>query len=188
HLGVRPGEVDARRYEREPALLDAALDAVDLAPVGQQLARALGIVVVARRRAVGRNVHVVQPQLAVADAGVAVLELCPAGAQRLDLRALQHDAALQALEQVVAKRRVAVARHVARPDLLAFALGHPVHEPYIAGSRTTRPRGGSTRTTRTDTSSPRRSARPERVPNRIVPCSLSSHQSPRMRRTGNIPS
>ena len=48
---------------------------VELAPVQQQLARALGIVVLARGRRVGRDVDGVQPQLAVADRRVAVLQL-----------------------------------------------------------------------------------------------------------------
>ena len=38
-LGVRPGEVDPRRHERQPALLHARREAVDLAAVHEQLAR-----------------------------------------------------------------------------------------------------------------------------------------------------
>ena len=54
-------------------------------------------------------------------------------------------------------------------------------------SRSTRPRGASTWRTATRTGSPSRMTPPVRVPSSIVPCSLSSHQSPRRRRTGSIP-
>ena len=57
-----------------------------------------------------------------------------------------------------------------------------------AGYRSTRPRGASIRPTVTRTGSPMRSVPPLFVPWRIVPCSLSSHQSPRIRRTGSSPS
>src|ERR671930_822014 len=94
------GEVDARRHEGQAALLDPADEPVDLALVGQELARAFGVVVLAAGRAVGRDVDVVQPQLAVAHLRVAVLELRRAVAQRLDLRAREHDARLELVEQV----------------------------------------------------------------------------------------
>ena len=48
-----------------------------------------------RARLVRRDVHVAQPDLAVAHLGVGVLELHRAVAQRLDLRALQHDPGLE---------------------------------------------------------------------------------------------
>src|SRR4029079_10148171 len=63
-LRPRAREVAPRGDERQPALLRLADHALDLAPVGQQLARAVGVVVLAAGRAVGRNVDVVQPQLA----------------------------------------------------------------------------------------------------------------------------
>src|SRR3712207_8631046 len=47
-----------------------------------------------------RNVDVVQPQLAVADRRIAVLDLRLALAQRLDLGALEHDPALEPIEQL----------------------------------------------------------------------------------------
>ena len=139
-LGPRSAEVDARGHERQAPLRGLAHQPLDLAPVEQQLARALGIVVLARGL-VGRDVHVAQPDLAVAHLGVGVLELDAAGAQRLDLRALQHDPGLEPLEQVVAKAGLAVGGHVAGRRLaLAFFAIRPTSMQ--AGERSTRPRGG----------------------------------------------
>ena len=105
-------EVDARRHDGQAALLDLADEAIDLALVGQQLARAFGVVVLAAGGAVGRDVDVVQPQLAVAHLGVAVLDLRRAAAQRLDLGAGEHEAALPLLQQVVAVGRLLVGSYV----------------------------------------------------------------------------
>ena len=176
-LACGAGEVDARRDERQPALLRARRDAVDLAAVQQQLARTLGLVVLARGGGVGRDVDRVQPQLAVADGRVAVLELRARGAQRLDLGPLEHDAALEPLEQLVAVRGVAVRRDVTRTQLaLALALCHPPSlvptRDFAAerdagltpGSRSTRPRTASTRATRTS----------DRVPEAIVTGALAA--------------
>ena len=63
-LGVGPGEVNPGRHQRQAPLVDPARKTLDLAPVGQQLAAALGIVVFARGRTVGRDVDGVQPKLA----------------------------------------------------------------------------------------------------------------------------
>ena len=68
HLRVAALEVEPRRDERQPLLLRLADQALDLAPVHEQLARALRLVVVARGRRVGRDVDVVQPHLTVLDA------------------------------------------------------------------------------------------------------------------------
>src|SRR5919112_6743697 len=53
-LRARALEVEPRRHEREALLARLADQAVDLAPVHQQLARALRRVVLARRRGVRR--------------------------------------------------------------------------------------------------------------------------------------
>jgi hypothetical protein len=123
-LRARAAEVHARRDERQAALGDAAGEALELAAVGQQLARALRLVVLPRGRRVGRDVHVVEPQLAVAQGRVAVLELHRAFAQRLDLGALQDDPALELVEELVAKRRLPVGGDVPRSCLALLALGH----------------------------------------------------------------
>src|ERR1700744_190395 len=102
-LGPRAlaGEVHPGRDQRQAALVDPHRQPLDLATVQQQLARTLGLVVVTGGRAVGRDVEAVEPALVVPDRRVGVLELGPALAQRLDLGPLEHDAALEALEQVV---------------------------------------------------------------------------------------
>ena len=125
--------------------------------------------------------------------GVGVLELGLALAQRLDLGAGEHDPALEALEQVVAVRRLAVGRDVAGGGFAFASLGHGAQlTSYLGrstGSRSTRPRGASIRSTRDRDRIPEpdraaaAGARPA-----SSPCSLSSHQSPRIRRTGSIPS
>ena len=60
-----------------------------------------------RRRGVGigRDVQVVEPQLAPVDAGPALGQLHLALAQRLDLAALEHEPHLEGLEHLVVARR-----------------------------------------------------------------------------------
>src|SRR5919109_2822636 len=89
-LRARPVPVQARGHDRQALLGSRAEQPIDLAAVEQQLAGALGVVVVARRL-VGGDVHVAQPHLAVAHLGVGVLQLGPAFAERLPLGALEHD-------------------------------------------------------------------------------------------------
>src|SRR3954468_16925223 len=101
-------EVQARRHQRQALLLGLADQPLDLALVHEQLARALGLMVLARRRPVGRDVDVVQPHLAVLDRGVAVLELRLAAAEGLDLGAREHEAGLPLVHQVVAVARLAI--------------------------------------------------------------------------------
>src|SRR5205085_10575465 len=113
-LCVAPLEVHAGGHEREPFLLSLADQALDLAAVQQELSRPLRLVVLARGRGIWRDVHVLQPHLAVVHGGVGVLELDLAVPQRLDLRSLQLHPALPLLEQVVAERRLPVGSDVAR--------------------------------------------------------------------------
>src|SRR4051794_40401228 len=54
-LRVAVGEVHARRHDGQAALAHPAQQAFDLAPVQQELARPVGLVVVHRRRLVGRD-------------------------------------------------------------------------------------------------------------------------------------
>src|SRR5579862_1945644 len=77
----RPGEIHPRRHQRQSPLLRARDQPLDLGPVQQQLPRALRVVVVAGRRPVGSDVDAHQPDLAIADLGIGVLELRLAIAQ-----------------------------------------------------------------------------------------------------------
>src|SRR5215207_7478274 len=174
-LRARALEVEPRRHQRQPLLARLADQPLDLALVHQQLARALGLVVLARGRRVGRYVDVVQPDLAVLELRVAVLELRLAAAQRLDLGAGQHEAGLPLLEQVIAVGRLLVGRDVG-------------HDYNSTGERSARPRGASTRSTCTVTGSPSRIALPDPAPISITSSGSRSHQSPRSRRTGKSPS
>src|SRR5215207_3502531 len=108
----------------------------------QQLARPLGLVVLARRL-VWRDVHVAQPDLAVSHLGVGVLQLDATLAQRLHLGALEHDPGLELVEQVEAEARLPVGGDVPRGRLALLLLGH-AYEYDGAGIRSTRPRGAST--------------------------------------------
>src|SRR5215204_4201248 len=185
HLRARALEVDPRGHDREALLGTRLHQALDLAPVQQQLPGALRLVVLTRRL-VGRDVHVAQPDLAVPDLGVCVLQLHAAIAQRLHLRALEHDAGLELVEQVEAEARLPVGGDVSRGRLALLLPGHG-YEYEGAGIRSTRPRGASTRSTSTWTVSPRRSFPPDPSASSAVPSSFSVHQ-PRSRRAGNIPS
>ena len=69
--------------------------------VQQQLARALGLVVEAVGLAVFRNIGVDQPELAALHRGIGFGEIGAALAQRLHLRALQLDAGLEGVEDLV---------------------------------------------------------------------------------------
>ena len=71
---------------------------VDLLCVQQELAPADRIEL-ARRERVRGDVHPVQPDLAVLDPGVTVLQVRRAAPDRLHLGAAQHDAALPVLEE-----------------------------------------------------------------------------------------
>ncbi len=159
--------------------------------VQQQLARALGVVAVAGRRPVGRDVAVVKPDLPVADERVGVLEVRLAVAQRLHLAALERDARLPLLEQVVAKPRLAVGRR--RPTRPACG---PSSACSCGRRGETRRRlevdAPARRLDRADdarrSGSPRRSRRPVFRPTSAVCSSFRSYQSPPIRRAGRKPS
>src|SRR5581483_6315782 len=83
-------------------LLDPADQAVDLALVEQELARAGGVHVVTVPLRVGGDVQVVEEELGVAArTGEAVLEIGLAQAQGLDLRAFQDQPGLVELQELV---------------------------------------------------------------------------------------
>ena len=84
------------------------IELADLVLVQQQLAPAPGVVVDVAAMAVRVDVDVVQPHLALLDAGVAVAQVGLALADALHLGAEQRDAGLEGLEHVVVVQRLAV--------------------------------------------------------------------------------
>ena len=189
---ARPREVDPRRHQRQPALLGACPTSRSISRrCSSSLRGALGIVVVARRRPVGRDVDADQPHLAVAHRRVGVLELGLALAQRLDLGARQHHPRLEALEQVVAIRRLAVGGDVTRRRLALRPLAIAHSSPELI-ARAADPPDPAAASIAVDPH-PHRVAEPDRAAAARAhaascACSLSSHQSPRSRRTGSRPS
>src|SRR5437660_11103927 len=83
HLRPRSREIDSRRHERETPLRGLADQALDLFSVEEQLSWPLGIVALAGGGTIGRDVEVVEPDLAVSHECVRVLQVRLAVAQRL---------------------------------------------------------------------------------------------------------
>ena len=80
-----------------------ACEPVDLAAVQQQLARTHRQVAARVPLLVRRDVHALEPDLAVADPGVRLAERRPATSQRLHLVAGEHDAALERLWMICSR-------------------------------------------------------------------------------------
>src|SRR5581483_11149977 len=94
-LGQAVAEVHAQRDEREPALGRLPHQPLDLAAVEQQLAGTHGLVApLVHRLLVGRDVHALEPHLPVPHPRIRLRERSAAPAERLDLRAGQHDPGL----------------------------------------------------------------------------------------------
>ena len=106
HLAVL--EVELRGDERQALLAHLGVEAVDLAPLEQQLAVAIGDVVRDVALGVLGDRGADEPHLAVAHVGERLAELDVARAQRLHLGAAEHDPRLDALEQLVVVPRAAV--------------------------------------------------------------------------------
>src|SRR5687768_17428475 len=87
HLRTSLLEVEVERDQRQPLPLHRPDEAADLAPVQQQLARALRLVVELVPLVVRRDVQVQQVHLAVLDDAVGIGQRRLAVAQRLDLGA-----------------------------------------------------------------------------------------------------
>src|SRR5262249_35355584 len=81
---------------------------------------AVGIVVRAVALAVLVDVRADQPELAVADVGVRLGQARPAVAERLDLRALEHDPGLDPVQELIVVPRTTVVDD----GLLALLPGH----------------------------------------------------------------
>jgi hypothetical protein len=91
------GEVEAERNQRQPLRPRPAEELVDLGPAEEELADALGLVVVAIALLERRDVGADQPCLVALDARVGVGQVDLAGADRLDLGAGQDEAGLDGL-------------------------------------------------------------------------------------------
>src|SRR5262249_38841843 len=100
-------EVAAQRHERGTLLRARLLELVDLTPVKEQLAPALGVEFGPGER-VRSDVHAVEPHLAALDARVGVSEVGFAIADRLHLAADQRDPALVRLVDEVVVARTSV--------------------------------------------------------------------------------
>jgi len=113
-------EVEAQGNQGEAAFPDPPLEARDLAPVGEQLTRALGLGVGAGGRLVGADVELFEKELAAADDRVGVTQVGPPRAQGLDLGANQHDPTLELVEHFVLEVSLAIGRN----DGLGMRLRH----------------------------------------------------------------
>ena len=117
-LGETVLEVDAERHESESLLGDATGQLVDLLAVQQQFARPDGIETsISGRVFIRSQMGPQEPQFAVFDPGVSVLQRHLSQSKRLDLGPFQGDAALIDLEDVVVVPSAPVARDVAEHRL-----------------------------------------------------------------------
>src|SRR5450432_161569 len=122
--------VQGQRHQSVPLLLDLAGEAVDLAPVEQQLSPPPRLVVPPVRVRVDTDVRPVQPGLVLVDLAERVDERDLAVADRLDLRPHEHEPRLEDLVDVIEVPRLPVAREHLR--LLGFGsrlLGHGPNIP-----------------------------------------------------------
>src|SRR6266566_2986379 len=101
-------EVELRRDDGQPLFLHLADQRIELAPVHEQLAVAIGIVVGEVPLRVFGDVRADEPELAVADVSECALQRCLAVPERLHLRTGQHEPSLEPVEQVVVVPRTAI--------------------------------------------------------------------------------
>src|SRR5581483_3404178 len=105
-LGDRLALLELPAPPREPALGRLPHQPLDLAAVEQQLAGTHGLVApLVHRLLVGRDVHALEPHLPVPHPRIRLRERSAAPAERLDLRAGQHDPGLEPLEDLVVVKR-----------------------------------------------------------------------------------
>src|SRR6266540_1836867 len=173
-LDLRPRalEVDPGRDQGQSALGRLADQPLDLAAMEEELAGPVGIVVLVRRRQIGRDVGAAHPHLAAIDHRVGLVDLRLAVAERLHLASAQLDAGLHLLQHLELVPCAAVGGDVPadRGPLALLLLCHQAS----TGIRSTRPRGDSTRSTVTLTGSPMRIASPPPAPISIVSLRSSS--------------
>src|SRR5690606_1768091 len=114
-LGAAVLEVERERHQGEAALRHLPRQPRDLAAVREQLAIAARIRVLAPGLLVGAHGRVHQPRLAAPHHGVGFGEAGLALAQRLHLRADEHDAGLERVEDLVVVARPPVLRDELAP-------------------------------------------------------------------------
>src|SRR5438045_3641457 len=102
-LGLRPSlqPVEPEGHERQPALLDAAAQPLDLAPVEEQLPVPLRVVAELARRRVRADVGADEEQLVTEETRIGVLQVRAPVAQRLHLAAGEDEPRLVALADLV---------------------------------------------------------------------------------------
>src|SRR5262249_32856405 len=146
-------KVDREGNQRQPLLLGGGRELAEFPFLQQQLARPPRLVVLDVGLRILGDVAAEEPQLAVADAGVGLVERALVVPQALDFGPLEDDAALELVENVVFVRRLAVAGDDLGSARLGGGLsgGHESSSPIESGSsftatcERTRDDNGSTR-------------------------------------------
>lgn len=108
HFHTRSLEVEGKRDERITLLRDEPGQPVDLPPVHEQAARAVGVLIEDVALLIGRDVHLLDVELPVHDVAPAVLEVAGAFAQGFDLGAEEFNPRLEAVLHKVVVTRLAV--------------------------------------------------------------------------------
>src|SRR5262245_10000123 len=124
-LGTTLHPVETERHQREPALLDLPAQLVELAAVQQELALTLRVVAELAGGAVRADVDAHQEELVAEEAGVGVLQVDAAVAERLHLAPDERQARLQALVEMVLVEGPPVDGDVAVSGLVAHSADVP---------------------------------------------------------------
>ena len=94
-------KIHRKRYERITLLPDGAEEPVDLAPVHEQLARAVGIAVEDIALFVRADVYAVGDKLAVFDTAEGILQIHPSAADGFDLCPAKSGAGFEAVDDEI---------------------------------------------------------------------------------------
>src|SRR5262249_946321 len=101
-------EIEPKRNDGEPFFDDLTEEAIDFAPMQEQLPLALGIMVLAVPMAVGRDVRADEEGFAPIEIDVAVLQIHLPLPQRLPLPAVQGDSGFEFLQNEVVVEGLAI--------------------------------------------------------------------------------
>ena len=91
------GEINAERDEREPLLLGLTKELIDFLAVEEQFPGTKRLVIHDVAMAVGTNVAMMEKDLSLPYAGIAILQVHPPLSQGFDLRTLEYDARFELL-------------------------------------------------------------------------------------------